>query len=485
MSGQSTVGDFAGIDLVSTPDSSACIDQLNVDLDIRGAVRTRDGYDNFTSSELTNQPDGMIAYEKLDGTRQLIVGNGTRLDVLNTSGTSVANQTGLTQGPWSFTRFGTPSARYVFAGNGYDSIYYWDGSTWTSATLSGSHHYLAVTPQSNRLMHACDEDGTLEGDNPSSVRFTDPGDIVDASGDQLIDLDPGDGERIAGMVAWRDYVFVFKQSKFYVYYGESVDGTGGAVFNFRKVATGVGCVAGGAVAAARDGVYFLDRTGVYRTTGGSPQLVSRNLDPLFTGAAHSFYQGDEVSQTSISGSAMGFFNERIYLSVPTGASTTNNMTFVYDPRYDYWLVWNLGAAAFTSFRIGDTPELMIARPTGSNYIDRFGPSFTTDDGTAIVSRHRSGLYDLGTPGLEKRILRTRLWGSGTPTWKTSRNWDSLSNGQSVTLGTSPAVDHAVVPSLTKRGHLLSHEISATSGQWIVHGLTHEVDGPRVAQSNTP
>lgn len=44
------VSDFGGLDLIGSPDSSACIDVLNVDFDVRGAIRSRDGFDNFTAS---------------------------------------------------------------------------------------------------------------------------------------------------------------------------------------------------------------------------------------------------------------------------------------------------------------------------------------------------------------------------------------------------------------------------------------------------
>jgi hypothetical protein len=486
--GELPITRFGGLDLVSSPDEvglNGAIDGLNFDLGVRGALRSRDGFDNFTGSELTNQPDSMTPYYVIAGTRQLLVGNGNRLDLLNTSGTSVASQN-ANASPHFFARFGSPSAEVIYIANGTEPIRKLSGTTFSDpagmATQNGK--FLAVTPQSNRLVIAR-HSSTLGGVNPSSVYFSNAGDAETFGANDWVDLDPGDGEAITGMIAWRDYIFVFKETKFWVYYGESTDDTGGAVFNFRKIATGIGLAASKALAVGREGVYFLDRTGVYLTSGGPPTLVSDPLDPLFSGGLSGFYQGSGVSQTSINKSAMAWFNERLYVAVPTGASTTNDRVLVYDPRHGYWLLWDIPAAALNTFRIGDTPELVFAYATGLNYVGRHSSAYTTDDGAALVSRYRSGLYDLGSPGREQRVTRTRLWGVGTVTWKTSRNWESLSTGTSAVLGTAPAVDDAYVANLSKPGHLMSHEISATSGQWVVHSLTHEVQQPRHAESRTP
>jgi hypothetical protein len=282
------VAQFAGLDLVSSPDEAACIDQLNVDLDVRGALRSRNGYDNFTGSELTNQPDSMAAHYESDGTRQLLVGGGLRLDALNSSGTSIANAvpTGF---PHTFARFGGPTAEVTYISNGADQVRAWNGTAFsTPGGLSGqTGYFVAITPTSNRLVVAR-ESGATAGNNPSSVNFSDAGAPETFTSTNFIDLDPGDGEVITGLQTWGNYLFVFKQTKFYVFYGEETDVTGEPIFNYRKVDTGIGCAASRSVRAGRDGLYFLAPTGVYRTTGGAPELVSAAIDPLFNGGLSSF-----------------------------------------------------------------------------------------------------------------------------------------------------------------------------------------------------
>jgi hypothetical protein len=454
---------------------SGAIDALNVDLDVRGAVRVRDGYDNFTSSELTNQPDSITAYYRSNGDKLLLVGNGNRVESVNTSGAVVNTTTSPTANPHFFARFGGPALEAIYFANGTDQIRKFSTSVGFSEPggLSGqTGKFLAVTPTSNRLVVAR-ETGTTGGSNPSSVSFSNAGLPETFTATDFVDLDPGDGEAIMGMVAWRDFVFVFKESKFWVHYGESTDATGGAVFNFRKV-PGQGLAASRAVVAGRDGVYFLSRSGVYRTTGGHPELVSARLDPLFYGAVPDAYQGDEINQGSISTAAMTWLNERLYLSVPTGSATTNDRMLVYDPRYDYWLPWNVAAAALCPFRIGNGEELVFAYPTGANHLGRHSPSFTTDDGTAIASRYRTGFYDHGV-SVEKRMRAATVWGTGTVSLKMSKDFGALDTARSLTLGTSPAIDRAST-NCAKDGELFSHEFSATSGQWAVHRSTFELMG---------
>jgi hypothetical protein len=470
--------DYGGLDLVSSPDNSRCIDMLNVDLDVRGAVRARDGYATFITdtSALNSQPDSLFTFVTSGGTKRLLVGHTNHVAAFDINGATVTAGVLASAGPHFFTRFGGPTAEAVYIGNGTDGIQKFTIDAFSSpGTLSGqTGKFVAITPTSNRLVVAR-ESGTTAGNNVSSVNFSDAGAPETFTATNFVDLDPGDGEAIMGLVSWGNNLFAFKETKFYVFTHETVDTTGEPIFNYRKVDTGIGLVASRGLCAARDGVYFVSRTGVYRTTGGPPELVSRVIDPLFIGGASSFYQGSRISQASISGAAMAFHSERLYLAVPTGSSTTNDRTLVYDPRYGEWLVWNIAAAGFATFRITeDQPELLFSYATGDNYVARHSSSYTTDAGSAIVSRCRTGFYDLGVQK-EKRLRAINLWGTGAVDFKVSNDFGSLGDATSATLGTAPAVDRS---QFTKgqSGTLFSHQFSASSGAWTAHRCAVELEG---------
>lgn len=414
----------AGLNLVDAPNAvgeGEAIDLLNTVFSERGAVRQRDGFASFAT--LTNQPDSMSNYYVVAGTKRLVVGNGNRLDVVDTGGSSVANSTAPTANPHFFARFGGPSAEVIYIANGTDQVRKLAATTFsTPAGLSGqTGKFLTITPTSNRLVVAR-ESGTTAGNNPSSVNFSDAGAPETFTASNYIDLDPGDGEEIQGICSWRDFVFIFKETKFWVHYGESVDSTGNPVFQVRKVDAGTGLIAPRALTVGPEGVYFMSRTGVWRTTGQEPELLSEPIEPLFGSQPTSIYfKSNTLSQGSLSTAAMKWHDHRIYLSVATGTSTTNDHTLVYDPRQKWWTLYDIAASCFARFRPSNQDELLFGAPTGTKYVHRHSASYTNDNGAAISSRWRSGWMDYQNPN-QKTIRESELWGSGSLTLGVSKNF---------------------------------------------------------------
>ena len=333
----------------------------------------------------------------------------------------------------------------------------------------------AVLPTSNRLAI------TKTSTNPSRVSFSGAGDPLTFGATDYVEMFPGDGESIVGMATFRELLVVFKSTKFFVVYGTSPDAVGGVVFNYRPSDSGVGLASRRGLAVAPEAVYFLDRRGIYRTTGSDPVLVSGPIDPIFRGGASSFYQGGALNHAQIALCAMTWHDERLYFAFPSGSSTYNDRLAVYDPRADYWTLWNIPAAAVCPFRIGSQAELVFSYATGSNHVGRHSTAYTSDDGTAISSRYRTGFYDLGHTA-QKKIRETRVWGTGTPTYKMSTDFGALGTGETLTLGTAPAIA-ATMARTAEAGHLFSHEFSATSA-WRAHRVAHHLSPGRPESATT-
>lgn len=416
-------GPFSGgLNLRDSPGEvggSEAIDCLNVLFSERGAVKQRDGYAQLTSSELTNQPDSVFAFTTSAGTKRLLVGNGNRIDALDTAGASQANSTAPTTSPHYFARFGGPTAESVYFGNGTDQVRKFTADVFSSpAGLAGqTGRFVAITPTSNRLVVAR-ESGTTGGNNPSSVNFSDAGAPETFTSTSWIDLDPGDGEAITGVCVWGTYTFIFKESKFWVHYGESVDSTGLPVFQVRKIDTGAGLVASRALVVGLDGVYFMGRDGVYRTRGDAPEKLSDKIEPFFLGGASIYYKSSTLNHGSITAAAGAWHDNRLWLSVPTGSSSTNDRTLVFDPQHGWWSLLDIPAAALTRFRVGNQAELVFAAPAGSNYIYRHASAYSADamsttgtGGSAITARWRSGWVDFGSDSV-KTIRESKVWGTG-------------------------------------------------------------------------
>jgi hypothetical protein len=429
------------------------LDLLNVTFTRLGAIRQRDGYAKYTATPGVNRYDSLFPFYKSDGTKQLLAGADTRLEALDSSGVVTSVMTGLVQGPWDFTRFGTPTAETAYTGNGIDTLRKWDGTSWSIPTAStgasastlvaGTNMpkgaYLAVTGVDNRLVVSGFTTTTGGPNNlptsPSHVYFSEPGLPESYLTNSYIQLRPGDGEKIMGMVAWGDYVFIFKETAFWVYYGTSTDSSGNPIFNVRPIQVGIGAVSSRAILAGTDGVYFMGRDGVYRTTGQAPEIVSSAIEPFFTNAPAPYFKSQALNQSALTKVSMAWYRNQLYLSVPTGASSTNDRVFVFDPKYKWWTLYDFKASYLVPMRVGAQEDLMFAYATGTNDIARHSSAYITDAGTPVSARWSSGWLDFGSPNM-KTIREFVVWASGKFNTGMAVDYQALNSATPLDLVTS-------------------------------------------------
>lgn len=418
-----------GLNLRDKPDAvdpAEAIDALNVAFTSRGAIEQRPGYDNLTGA-LTNRVASLEPFYTSGGTKQLLAGCGTRLEALSTAGAIVKSLTGLTSAVWDFARFGKPNAEVAYAGNGTDTLRKWNGAEWTAptATVNGEAGKampkagsLCVWPAAGNRLVATRFSTTTGGPNgatssPDHVWFSDPGDPeawhTTGTEENQVQLQPGNGEPIQACIAWKEFVFVFKETSFFVFTQQATDGNGSPEFVFRPVEAGVGLASPRAVCIHPSGVYFMARNGVYRTTGQEPEQISSLVEPIWSGEASPFYTGGTLAHGSITNCAMGTWEDRIYLAFPT--SEANGRVLVFDPRYEWWSLYNIPASCLASFRVGSTEEMVFGYASGENKVGRHSTAYTNDDGAAIESYWRSGWFDLNNPDV-KTVRGSKFWGAG-------------------------------------------------------------------------
>lgn len=405
-------------DDIDVVDPSQAIDALNVTYTTTGAVRQRDGYNNLTTSALTNAGATCIPYYQTAANPQLVVGCGTRVEAVAMDG-SVTSDTVLTSGTWGFARFGAPDTERIYFGQGSTVLRRLTNTTFASVASTPEAGALAVMPKSNRLVAGRFASGNTNGgptgvagtSSPSHVYFSGAGLPETWAATDYILLTPGDGESVQAIVAWRDYVFIFKESRFAVLTGESTDAGGDPVFDYYLVDVGVGALGPKAVVAGTDGVYFASRQGIYRTTGLEPERVSDLVAPIFDSSSEvsDFFGGGVMLQSQAANTALWWHNDRLYVGYTT-TGTANNYTLEYDPSYGWWSLHDLPAAAGASIRRSSTPELVFADTT-NKHVYYSNASQTSDDGTAITSRWRSGWTDFDSP-LNKTVRRSEVWGQG-------------------------------------------------------------------------
>lgn len=477
-----------------------CIDAMNVRFTTRGAVEQRPGFTTFTGSALTNAPASMEAFYKTDGTAQVVAGCGTRLEALSTNGTIVASLTGLTSSIWDFARIGvmTGATEYLYAGNGNDTLRRWDGAAWTSPGAGmpkGRCLAVMAVDQGNRLV--CGGFDTTTGGpaaaatNPSTVWFSDPGAPETWGANNYVHFSPNDGEKVQAIVAWRELVFIFKESRFFVVFGTTVDAAGNPVFNYRTIDANAGTTGPRAAIAAPDGVYFVDRKGLFRTTGGEPELLSSNVDPLFQSDNFSYYSsyftgGSAIAQDQTTNLSLGYHDHQLFLSYTQASGSVNTRTLVYDSRYQWWSLYDWPAAHVISFRrSAGVPELLFADTSGTKKIMRSDNSQTNDNTTAITSLWRSGWFDYGLPE-RKTIRESKIWGTqqsnagsgGGITFNTATDFATGFGANSTILSNtfSQAIPFADTSRVARQGVVFSTRFrNAVKDQtWSVHRLEHHL-----------
>lgn len=479
---------FGGLDLSSDTSEvglGGAIDLLNVAFDKRGRVYSRPGTVVFNTSTPPASAYYNVVETTAGGTTHLV---GFRFDLASTSvvvDTIAADGTltaavdtftgGIDPAPFHTVNFGTPSASYLFvadhfslAGSG-SLMQRWNGTALVDSV--GYPKFLALSATDNRLVQArfaqASYGPTGANGTPSTVYFSDPGAPETFTASNFVHLRPGDGEEIRAMVAWRELLFVFKETACFVFYNTSVDRAGEAVFNYRRVdlpsrvlaATGV---SGRYVAAAGpDGVYFHCADGIYRTSGEAPQLMSVQVQPIFDGSAPaSLARVDDV----FSPSNLSWVGERMFLVYITEAATARIL--VWDRISSTWTLWSHSSSnaifpAHLRSSIGDTELFSIA---GALDVVYFDPDVSTDDGVAIASHYQSGFQTVAN-GDSARLRRFALTGSGTVSHATASDFAGAGVTASVTMGAAPVLDKSY-DTRAARARDLSFRISGT-GAWLV------------------
>ena len=497
---------FGGLNLAAdAEDSPGALDLSNVSLSQPGPSRlaARPGY-TLIGTENLSTVDGMTpdasSSKHLMGTGSDVV---ALVDTASGAISTSFSAAGSSSDPWTFVRTGQAE---LWGANGPNFVKVVPPSTITEPTVetqaAGATSFtagrvrpypytLAVQPKDNRLV-AAGFGGTTTGPNgttssPSHVFFSQPDNGLKWDETDYVILSP-DRESIRAACSFAEYLFVFKQSKFFVFYGNSVDSTGGTVFNYRTVGNAFGGsnndLYQGQVCSAPSGVYVITDTGVWKTTGSAPVLVSPGLSPLFNQNVSTLaYQGTgytKLAPRSATGSGGSFWHQgKVYFSVTITRSTatTSSGWLILDEQSGQWTVWELADTP----RVGASVSGGIVFPSGLSTTGRKGllsmdGTATTDNGTAIASYYTSPYLTYGEPKAEKHVRASELHGTGTVTLAWGK--DLQTHGTAETVAMSSGIGHARTGA---RGRVLSFKIAASAAGWTVNRVVPMLQAVRTGK----
>lgn len=335
-------------------------DMLNVDVDPRGGVRSRKGWERWNATAVSTwHPQRLHVWEQPDGTRMVLAANngkivhgaaGTLTNLMNDDTVSTAFDVTTTEPHGvDFAEWG--DSIYMASGWDGDVARYdaadtvvtnmsWIGPTYeddyTTPDLIGLNFpnckYLC-TYQGYMVAANVKEQGSSDGivhERPNRIRFSHPNNPENWAELDFIDINGG-GARITGIVAFSDHVVVFKTNSVWAIYGNEME-----TFTPVNITHAVGAIHRNAICVSEDAAYFYSHpTGVLKYTPGSGiEEVSQALRPII--------DSGDLNTAVLDKMFMGFLNRRLWWSVPyeVGVTATDcRATFVYDPSLKAWTLY--------------------------------------------------------------------------------------------------------------------------------------------------
>ena len=154
----------------------------------------------------------------------------------------------------------------------------------------------------------------------------------------------GLGDPVTGLASWVGFNLVVfcKNSCYVVDTGGTPAANGNAPttadFTIRTISATTGCVSHGSIAQVGEDLFFLSRTGVRSIR----RTMEENMVASDVGVISYPIQDviDEINWAAVENATSVFWNNRYLLSVPTGGSTVNDTTIVYNTNTQSWMgVW--------------------------------------------------------------------------------------------------------------------------------------------------
>lgn len=224
----------------------------------------------------------------------------------------------------------------------------------------------------------------------SRVYFSDVGAPETWGALSFIDVGKGDGDAITGLAVLNDVLIITKDNSVWLLSGDS-----SSTFVLRRATDEGGCTVKQGIALIKDTLAWLGKDGIRLFDGVRSALGSEKISTTFRG----------LNERQLAQAAGIFWGpeQHYFISVPEGASVTNNVVLVYDALRTAWTVYRgIPAGEWCIFRQYNEDTLVFgSSTTGQIYsMDTTGYS---DDGAAIdaflVTKHATLAGGIEAPSL--------------------------------------------------------------------------------------
>lgn len=242
-----------------------------------------------------------------------------------------------------------------------------------------------------------------------------PGNDLRGPGGGWIPFNDGrSGGDIEAAHPFNNGLVVFKRQAVWFLSGASEES-----FEPRKLSDHVGCVGNKAFTECNGLLYFLSDDGLYVTDGVTAEPVE-NGDYLFTAIESRI--DSMVSDAHGLRPELWQWHDRVWISMPRTSSDV--VTYVYDPRYKSWWKTDLPVATANVQRRDGVPKMYFSPPGTTSPVYTY--TGDTDNGTAIAWNAKTAWWPFSSFRAQRRIRR--VWalvkGTMTHTITAYKDWSS-------------------------------------------------------------
>ena len=213
-----------------------------------------------------------------------------------------------------------------------------------------------------------------------------------------VDRDDGDIVTAIIVMPFQDYLLVFKKKHIsaITVSGED-DILGSMVVN--DLVDGIGTPSWASIVSHGRNVYFYDYSGWYVLNGIEPMKISWAIEDI---------SADSVNRDYAHLIVGGYFDKHLWWSYPSGSSTKNNRTVLFNPETKVWTKVDLNLASIyvglnedadNGILLGSPDSGVvwrygkIPRPAISDVAIRYKPNYF-DDGEPITASYKSGWFGM-------------------------------------------------------------------------------------------
>lgn len=363
---------------------------------IVGRLKIRNGQKKLNTAALASAPiTGLYPYYNESGIKKLIVACNGKVYYWN-SGTSAFVQihSGLNA---SANLMFESCANYMVGFNGINTPFKWDGTTLsTLANAPAGGKCPVLHKEKLFIQHAA---------HPSQLWWSDEIYPENWPAVNYWSFNEGDGDSITCHIPFLGELIVFKRRSIHALRGSSMDD-----FRWDVLDNRIGCVGPRAAAVNGNYMYFVGDDGIYVFNGLKAENISKRKIMRFW---------KRINKAYIHKAVVEVWDELVWVALPEGDSTVNNLIIIMDPGgYKFWVWRGINAACLTIFNDGSNEYFYAGDSTSTGFI-RQQDTGSDDDGVPIEAYFIGQAHNHDTPDREKRAKKVYM--------ETVKDWDIFSD----------------------------------------------------------